>query len=57
MVVVTRAQKKLLLTMAENMADQAPQLLDPEVLDDSRDNEPVCSNEAVNTQDLSQLEN
>ena len=57
MVVVTRAQKKLLLTMAENMADQDPQLPNPEILDDSSDNESVRSNEADNTQDLSRLEN
>ena len=57
MVVVTRAQKKLLLTMAENMADQDPQLSNPEILDDSSDNESVRSNEADNTQDLSRLEN
>ena len=54
MVVVTRAQKRLL--MAENMADQEPQLQNPEPQDDSSDNESVISNEPDNTQDLSRLE-
>ena len=55
MVVVTRAQKRLL--MAENMADQEPQLQNPEPQDDSSDNESVISNGPDNTQDLSRLEN
>ena len=55
MVVVTRAQKRLL--MAKNMADQEPQLQNPEPQDDSSDNESVISNGPDNTQDLSRLEN
>ena len=55
MVVVTRAQKRLL--MAENMADQEPQLQNPEPQDDISDNESVISNGPDNTQDLSRLEN
>ena len=55
MVVVTRAQKRLL--MAENMTDQEPQLQNSEPQVDSSDNESVISNGPDNTQDLSRLEN
>ena len=49
MVVVARAQKRLLLNMAENMADQGPQLPNPEPQDDGSDNESVSSIEQDNT--------
>ena len=49
MVVVTRAQKRLLLNTAENMTDQEPQLPNPEPQDDSSDNESVGSIEQDNT--------
>ena len=57
MVVVTRAQKRLLLNMAENTADQEPQLPNPELQDDGSDTELVSSTEQDNTRHLSRLEN
>ena len=57
MVVVTRAQKRLFLNMAENMADQELQLQNPEPQDDGSDNESVSSIEQDNIRHLSRLEN
>ena len=57
MVVVTRAQKRLLLNMAKKIANQEPQLPNPEPQDDDSDNESVSSIEQDNTRRLSRLEN
>ena len=57
MVVVTISQKRLLLNMVENMADQEPQLPNPEPQDDGSDNESVSLIEQDNTRHLSRIEN
>ena len=55
MVVVSRL-KRLLLNMAENMADQELQMQNPEPQNDGSDNESVSSIEQENTRHLSRLE-